>query len=288
MRTIWPASCCGSAIWESSTWALTTFPEYESGSASSPILYEDKVIVQCDQQRGSFLEAFDSQTGADSLENGARRTALLGHAGGLSGRRANRTGYQRFKFRPGIRSVDGQRTVASGRKFQDHRAHARLRRWPAGSGQRAQAGAPIFAIRAGAIGDITGKSRWVAWRSNSAGHICQPRSFTAAISTVLGNAGVFDCYNLATGAEIYRERIPHQGSGFSGSPVASDRDLPAERRWRRLRGQSRPAFRVVAEERNGRAFDGQSGNFRRHAAGAHPASFMGDRCGRDSASASAR
>jgi outer membrane protein assembly factor BamB len=47
---------------------------------------------------------------------------------------------------------------------------------------------------------------------------------------VLGNAGVFDCYSLETGAEIYRERIPHQGSGFSGSPVASDGKiyLPSE------------------------------------------------------------
>lgn len=39
---------------------------------------------------------------------------------------------------------------------------------------------------------------------------------------VLGNAGIFDCYELNSGAEVYRERIPHQGSGFSGSPVAAD------------------------------------------------------------------
>src|SRR5579859_3019565 len=39
---------------------------------------------------------------------------------------------------------------------------------------------------------------------------------------ILGNAGIFDCYDLATGKEIYRERLPHQGSGFSASPVASD------------------------------------------------------------------
>ena len=39
---------------------------------------------------------------------------------------------------------------------------------------------------------------------------------------VLGNAGIFDCYDFKTGHEVYRERIPHQGSGFSASPVASD------------------------------------------------------------------
>ena len=39
---------------------------------------------------------------------------------------------------------------------------------------------------------------------------------------VLSNQGVFDCYDLQTGDEVYRERIPHHGSGFSASPVAAD------------------------------------------------------------------
>ena len=38
-------------------------PEYKWGSASSPIIYKDLVIVQCDQQKGSFLAAFDASTG---------------------------------------------------------------------------------------------------------------------------------------------------------------------------------------------------------------------------------
>jgi outer membrane protein assembly factor BamB len=39
---------------------------------------------------------------------------------------------------------------------------------------------------------------------------------------VLKNQGIVSCYDLATGEEKYTERIPHQGSGFSASPVASD------------------------------------------------------------------
>ena len=39
---------------------------------------------------------------------------------------------------------------------------------------------------------------------------------------VLGNAGLFDAYDLTTGAEIYRQRLEHGGSGFSASPVAAD------------------------------------------------------------------
>ena len=47
---------------------------------------------------------------------------------------------------------------------------------------------------------------------------------------VLSNQGVFDCYDLKTGAELYRERIPHHGSGFSAPPVAADGKiyLPSE------------------------------------------------------------
>jgi outer membrane protein assembly factor BamB len=39
---------------------------------------------------------------------------------------------------------------------------------------------------------------------------------------VLNNNGIFDAYNLKTGAEVYRQRLPYIGSGFSASPVAAD------------------------------------------------------------------
>jgi outer membrane protein assembly factor BamB len=39
---------------------------------------------------------------------------------------------------------------------------------------------------------------------------------------VLANNGVFDAYNLKTGDEIYRQRLPEVGSGYSASPVAAD------------------------------------------------------------------
>jgi outer membrane protein assembly factor BamB len=38
----------------------------------------------------------------------------------------------------------------------------------------------------------------------------------------LSNQGLFDAYAADSGAEIYRQRLPHAGSGFSASPVASD------------------------------------------------------------------
>src|SRR5580765_8002997 len=39
---------------------------------------------------------------------------------------------------------------------------------------------------------------------------------------VLANNGVFDAYQIETGKEIYRQRLPVIGSGYSASPIAAD------------------------------------------------------------------
>jgi outer membrane protein assembly factor BamB len=39
---------------------------------------------------------------------------------------------------------------------------------------------------------------------------------------VLANQGLLDAYDLQSGDDVYRQRIPHSGSGFSASPVAAD------------------------------------------------------------------
>ena len=39
---------------------------------------------------------------------------------------------------------------------------------------------------------------------------------------VLATNGVFDAYDVQTGAEVYRARVPKIGSGFSASPIAAD------------------------------------------------------------------
>jgi len=41
-------------------------PDYEWGLGSSPIIYKNLVIVQCDIQRDSFLAAFDTATGKEA------------------------------------------------------------------------------------------------------------------------------------------------------------------------------------------------------------------------------
>jgi outer membrane protein assembly factor BamB len=202
-------------------------PEFEWGTASSPIIYQDLVIVQCDQQKGSFLIALDVKTGKtvwrterDELPSWgtptvfpmAARAELVTNGSNFirgydpaSGRELWRLGGSSKITAPTPVSSGNLIIVASGRRPE----------------------APIFAIRAGAVGDITppsGKSvsRSVVWSKTQRGSYMPTPLIYRDYVYVLGNAGVFDCYALADGREIYRQRIPDAGSGFSSSAVASD------------------------------------------------------------------
>jgi outer membrane protein assembly factor BamB len=81
--------------------------------------------------------------------------------------------------------------------------------------------APVFTIRAGGNGDITGKDS-VVWQKRQRGSYMPTPLIYGSHLYVLNNSGVFDCYDLKSGADLYRQRIAHQGSGFSASPVASN------------------------------------------------------------------
>ena len=86
----------------------------------------------------------------------------------------------------------------------------------------------MFAVKPGARGDLTLPKD--ADRE-CAGRVEQDRPrivhADAACSIdgmlyVLANNGVLDAYESQTGKEIYRQRLPLVGSGFSASPVAAD------------------------------------------------------------------
>ncbi|MGH7456207.1 MAG: PQQ-binding-like beta-propeller repeat protein, partial [bacterium] len=70
----------------------------------------------------------------------------------------------------------------------------------------------------------------IAWSKQKRGSYMPTPLIYGDYLYVLANQGIFDCYNLQTGEEIYRERISHQGGGFSASPVATDGKiyLPSE------------------------------------------------------------
>jgi len=86
---------------------------------------------------------------------------------------------------------------------------------------------PIFVVKAGARGDLTlpeGKasSEAVMWSRTGRGSYMPTPLVYQGMLYVLANNGLLDAYDLKTGEEVYRQRLPLVGSGFSASPVAAD------------------------------------------------------------------
>ena len=107
-------------------------PSYEWGTASSPILYQDLVIVQCDQQKDSFLIALRLADGEvawrasrDELPSWATPTVYPGASDGGAELVTNAP-----ELHPRLRPRDGQGAVAARAQLEDHGADAGVRRRP--------------------------------------------------------------------------------------------------------------------------------------------------------------
>jgi outer membrane protein assembly factor BamB len=210
-------------------------PEYEWGPASSPIIYKDLVIVQCDQQKGSFLTALNLKNGemvwktareelpswgTPAIYPGKDRVELVTNGSNFIRGYDPETGKELWRL-GGSSKITAPTPVFSGELIV------------IASGRRPEM--PIFVVRAGASGDITLKpnetaNKYVAWsREKSGPYMPTPLIYQSHLY-ILRNQGILACYELASGEEKYVERIPHQGSGFSASPVAADGKiyLPSE------------------------------------------------------------
>lgn len=202
-------------------------PDYEWGTASSPIVHDGVVFVQCDQQKNSFLMAVDAKTGQtlwktprEELPSWATPAVYdLGAQQELVTNAPNFIrGYDPKTGKELWRLGGSSKITAPTPIFSKDLIYV-------ASGRRPEA--PIFAIRPGAKGDITVapgevSNASVAWRKQQRGSYMPTPLLYGGLFYVLGNAGILDCYDASTGVEIYRERIPHAGSGFSASPVAAD------------------------------------------------------------------
>jgi outer membrane protein assembly factor BamB len=202
-------------------------PDYEWGVGSSPIIWKDLVIVQCDIQTRSFVAAFHLKTGQPAWRTSRDEIPSW----------ATPTVYE-----------DGRHAelVTQGTHFirgYDPKTGAELWRLSGNSevtiptpiiakdlivvtnGYRGVQ--PIFAIKPGAKGDITlkgeeTKSDSIVWSSKRGGpYIPTPVIYGDHLYVCLNN-GVLAAYQLRTGERLYQERLGGKGGAFSASPVAAD------------------------------------------------------------------
>jgi outer membrane protein assembly factor BamB len=203
------------------------FPSYEWGPASSPILHDGKVVLQVDTQGEDYLLSLDARTGKEAwrtkrdelpswgtptIVEAAGRTEVVCNGSNFVAGYDFRTGKELWRMgtsskitAPTPVHADGITIVSSGRAPES----------------------PVMGIRAGAKGNITlGRGEtsggFVAWLHFKRGPYMPTPVIYQGIVHVLHNQGIFAAYGLRTGQEHYIKRIPHDGSGFSASPVVAD------------------------------------------------------------------
>ena len=199
---------------------------YRWGAASSPILYRNRVIVLADQQKDSFLAAFDVETGepvwrvprnvissfsTPTVYEGGTRPELVTNGAETIHGYDPLTGRELWQLRGSSKNTTPTPVAA----------HELLY---VASGYRVN---PIFAIRPGGSGDISlaggeTKSGSVEWSTARDGpYMATPLVYQDFLYTCSFN-GVLACYRAKTGELVYRERIGGVGGAYSASPVAAD------------------------------------------------------------------
>lgn len=205
-------------------------PDYQWGTASSPIIFDNLVIIQCDSQKNSFIAAFDLKTGRQVWRTAREEipswgTPTVFRHGPLvelvtNGSRFIR-GYDPKTGQELWRLANSSEITAPTPFFAQD-----LIFFTAGY----RPNRPIYAIRPGARGDISLKSNesvneYVAWSRMQGGPYMPTPIVYGDYLYTCANHGVLTCYNAATGEQIYQQRIGDRGGAYSASPVAADGKL---------------------------------------------------------------
>lgn len=202
---------------------------YDWGTGSSPILFGDKVYVQCDNEEASFLVALDKQTGHDVWR--VSRDEQTNWSTPYIWRNKNRTelvtsgGGQMRSYEPESGKLLWSMT-GSGRTATSPVGDAELLYVDSYDRFSGRTGV-LAAIRPGASGDISlnpgeTSNSHVAWSATINGFraatpaICQQRLYILEEF-----AGVIHCLDAITGKEYYRKRIPAAAAGFTASPLVN-------------------------------------------------------------------
>jgi len=223
----------GKLIWKKDFGILDSgfflVPNAQWGFASSPIIHDGVVVVQCDVQKNSFLAALDLKTGEElwrtsreevptwgtpTIHSKGNQTQIIvngfKHIGGYD----FKTGKELWKMSGGGDIPVPTPVVAHDLIFINN-AHGRM--------------SPIYAIKTDAKGDISlsendTSNADVVWSISRGGAYMQtPLIYGDYLYNLRGN-GSLTCYRAKTGELIYKEKVGDMAS-FSASGVAADGKL---------------------------------------------------------------
>jgi outer membrane protein assembly factor BamB len=223
----------GQLIWKKDFGVLNStyyvVPSAQWGFASSPVIHDGTVIVQCDVLENSFLAALDLNTG-DELWRSARdevptwgtptiypdgeNTQIIVNGYKHIGAYDFKTGKELWKVIGGG-DIPVPTPVVAGDLVFINSAHGKM--------------SPIYAIKLASRGDISLKSGatsndQIVWSIKRGGAYMQtPLVYGDYLYNLRGN-GSLSCFRAKTGELLYREQVGKMAS-FSASGVAADGKL---------------------------------------------------------------
>lgn len=206
----------GKAVWQQDLGRMDAY----HGTAGSPLLYKNRIILYQDQYSGSFIAAFDTRTGRQLWRTS--RDASVGWGTPIAIRAGDHdeiivhsermvqaynpdTGRELWRCNGNLWEVIPTPVVGYGMVF-------------CSSGRAG----PTLAIRPGGQGDVTRSH--VVWTSpRGSPFVPSPILYGEQLYMVNDMAGIVTSLDAATGRALWQGRLGvPQREGFSASPVAVD------------------------------------------------------------------
>ncbi|HSE38051.1 MAG TPA: PQQ-binding-like beta-propeller repeat protein [Blastocatellia bacterium] len=209
----------GKLIWKFSPGPIATFG---MGTGTSPVLFENSVILQCDEDNGekSFIVALDKKTGKELwktarkvqaswstplIVRGAQRTEMITSGNELIISYDPKTGKELWQTKGHASNAIATPLAGNGMVF-------------------VYAGFPVkktIAIALGASGDLS-DSKNIVWQYDKGTAYVPSSILYGEYIYLLSDRGIITCLDAKTGRVIYEGgRIPIPAT-FTASPVAFD------------------------------------------------------------------
>jgi outer membrane protein assembly factor BamB len=205
------------------------------GTGSSPALDGDRLFILCDNDEKSLLVAVDKKTGKDLWR--VARDELSSWTTPFVWRNqvrieivtAGSKAIRSYDPADGKRLWELKRPAASPMSYVTATPVASETMLYVAAGSK-PASSPLWAIKAGASGDISLKrgersNASIAWSSTRAcPPMASPLLYKDNLYILMQNAGILMCLDARTGREVYKERLRGARS-FTSSPWAHDGKL---------------------------------------------------------------
>lgn len=206
----------GKLLWQKDLGAYKTQSGW--GTGSSPVLYNNTLFIQVDNEINSFITAIDATTGDEKWKVAREektnystpyiwknkiRTELV-TCGKTARSYDPETGKLIWELKTG-----GEQTIPSPAGDAEHLF--------IGNEGGSKVKSNLFAVKAGAEGDITTKegettSLGVEWICPDAGMGNASPLLYNSLIYLIGSRGDISCINAATGTQVYKTKIPDSGS----------------------------------------------------------------------------